>query len=107
VAQAREPQENSGRNVTPGLRPSGRNAAERFAAIERRLAALEAIMAPPAGESEDGQPRRWLSLRDASLASGYSINGLRKLVKRGRVEARYRGAHLIVKVDTIPTRKIG
>ncbi len=82
--------------------------AERFAELERRVAALEAIMVPPLVDAgEDGAPRRWLRLAEAAAVSGYSVNGLRKLVKGGKVQARFKGPHLIVKVETIPVRKIG
>ena len=81
--------------------------AERFAALERRLAALEAIMAPPEGQSEDGVPRKWLSLSEAAAVSGRSIWGLRNLMKQKRLRVRYRGPHPTVDVTSIPTRRTG
>jgi hypothetical protein len=80
--------------------------AERFAELERRVAELEAIIVPPpVGESEDGMPRKWLSLREAAEASGRSIRGLRKLMRQKKLRARYRGPHPMIDITSIPVRR--
>jgi hypothetical protein len=82
--------------------------ADRIAELERRVAALEAAIAPPAeGESEDGVPRKWLRLAEAAAVSGRSVSGLRKLQRQKRLRVRYRGPHPIVDVTSIPARRAG
>jgi hypothetical protein len=83
--------------------------------LEARVAALERIVAQLLGAAdqtadaagEDGSPRRWLPLAEAAQVTGYSPNGLRGLVRRGKALGRYRGPHLMVAVDTVPARRVG
>jgi hypothetical protein len=81
---------------------------ERVAALERIVVRLLAGGAQPAdAAAEDGSPRRWLPLAEAAQVTGYSPNGLRGLVKRGKARGRYRGPHLTVAVDTVPHKVAG
>jgi hypothetical protein len=95
--------------------PFGRNAADRIAELERKVAdllawkaAVEAAMTPPLQEAcEDGAPRKWLTLRDAEEASGRSIRGLRKLMRQKKLRARYRGPRPMIDITSIPVRRTG
>jgi hypothetical protein len=81
----------------------------RVAILERTVALLVAALKPAASiddGGEDGAPRRWLRLSEAVAETGYSANGLRGLVRRGKALGRYRGPHLMVAVDTVPARKV-
>jgi hypothetical protein len=82
---------------------------ERIAVLERTVEALVAALKQPAptDQGEDGAPRRWLPLREAASVTGYSVTGLRGLVKRGVVQGRYRGPHLTVDVATVPRKVTG
>ena len=81
---------------------------QRVAELERVVAALVAAMQQPAADlqsgGEDGTPRRWLRLNEAVAETGYSLSGLRKLMREGKVRVRRRGPHPTIDVSSIPRR---
>ena len=79
---------------------------QRVAELERVVAALVAALQQPAVDprGEDGTPRRWLRLNEAVAETGYSLSGLRKLMREGKVRVRRRGPHPTIDVASIPRR---
>jgi hypothetical protein len=78
----------------------------RIGVLENTVALLVAALKQPTpGDAgEDGQPRRWLRLNEAVAETGYSLSGLRKLMREGKVRVRRRGPHPTIDVDSIPRR---
>jgi hypothetical protein len=79
----------------------------RVAALEGRPRGPSSSADPPVGE--DGKPRlsgRWMRLKQAARASGYSVSGLRKLCDRGRCTFDYSGPHRVINVASIPRRVV-
>jgi hypothetical protein len=83
----------------------------RVAELERTVALLLAALkqAPAADptQGEDGVPRRWLRLTEAVAETGYSLSGLRKLMRQKKVRVRRRGPHPTIDVSSIPRRRVG
>jgi hypothetical protein len=76
---------------------------DRMAALEQRVAALEA---QPAAD-EDGRPRSqgsWCKTAEAMRSTGYSRSGLRKLRQQNRIVFDFSGPHCLYDVMSIVRR---
>jgi hypothetical protein len=85
-----------------------RQGAEQARVIEQLQAKVAALEAQPA-DDEDGAARpagKWLRMKAAAAATGYSEAGLRKVCREGRCAADYLGPHLLVNVDSVPRRSV-
>jgi hypothetical protein len=82
--------------------------------LEDRVAALERIVMQLVGAAdqlvqveEDGPPRppgRWLRMKAAARATGYSVSGLKKMCERGSITFDYEGPHRLINVATVPRK---
>jgi hypothetical protein len=105
-------------DVLARLEALERTAADQAHVIEvqgARITALEALnigsdlgtsRAPAV--SEDGAPRppgKWMRMKAAAAATGYSESGLRKMVRERRCVADFEGCHPLINIDSIPPRR--
>jgi hypothetical protein len=94
----------------PAMTASASSTASRIAALEELVSELFARLAVmEAGQRvrEDGPPRRtgrWLRTKAAAKATGYSVSGLKKLCRQGRVVFDDDAPRRLINIDTVPVR---
>jgi hypothetical protein len=84
-----------------------REALQRVAELEARVAALQAAATGPQKRDEDGAPGppgRWMRVRDAAVATKFSQSALRKMIRERRVVFDIVGCHPWIDIDSIPDR---
>jgi hypothetical protein len=88
-----------------GTAPTLREALDLIAALTRRVDALEAERRI----KEDGPPRlsgQWLRMKAAARATGYSVSGLKKLCRQGRVVFDDDAPRRLINIDSVPRKRV-
>jgi hypothetical protein len=84
---------------------------DRVSALEHTVALLVAALEGRRQDTpvdEDGPPRergKWLRMKAAARATGYSVSGLKKMCQSGRCVFDYEGPHRLINIDTV-SRKV-
>jgi hypothetical protein len=93
---------------TRTARPGPTLLEDRVAALEHTVALLVAALEARLVVDEDGtSPRergKWLRLKAAARATGYSVSGLKKMCQSGRCVFDYEGPHRLINIDTVPRK---